>query len=226
MPDVAECDPLIACNAVRGRMAKAGAGNAGRHVTLVAVTKARNAAAIVPLLEAGQRDFGENRVQEAQEKWPPLEAAHPGVRLHLIGSLQTNKVKDALLAFDVIHTIDRESLVDVIVREQARITALRCREFFLQVNTGAEPQKGGVAPEKAEALLAYCRARGLPVTGLMCVPPAGVSAAPHFALLRTMADRLGLAGLSMGMSGDYETALRFGATHLRIGTALFGSPRI
>jgi pyridoxal phosphate enzyme (YggS family) len=193
-----------------------------RPVTLIAVSKTQPAEAILSLLEAGQRDFGENRVQEAQAKWPGLRERYPDIRLHLIGALQTNKVKEALTLFDTMHTVDRESLVDAIIKERGEGRGTRCREFFIQVNTGQEPQKSGAAPDKTAALAAYCRAVELPVCGLMCVPPVGEPPAPHFALLRALAEKLGLAHLSMGMSGDYETAVRLGATHVRVGTALFG----
>lgn len=189
--------------------------------TLIAVSKSQPAEAILPLLEAGQRDFGENRVSEALAKWPALKARYPGIKLHLIGSLQTNKVKDAVALFDAIHTVDRENLVDALVKERIR-TAEGCGQFFLQVNTGEEPQKGGVAPDKVQTLMRDCTEQKLPVSGLMCVPPADDLPAPHFALLAMLARKMDLSTLSMGMSGDYETALRLGATHVRIGTALFG----
>jgi pyridoxal phosphate enzyme (YggS family) len=196
---------------------------------LIAVSKAKPVAAIKTLLEAGQRDFAENRVQEALEKWPQLKAAYPDVRLHLIGSLQSNKAKEALELFDAIHTVDRESLVNALVKESSRLQAAGCRQFFIQVNTGEEAQKGGVTPDGLPRLMQYIQnvaggvqPTALPIAGLMCIPPADELPAPHFALLRTMAQKLKLDALSMGMSGDYETALRLGATHVRIGTAIFG----
>ncbi len=196
---------------------------AAPRIKLVAVSKAQAVEAVCALLEAGCRDFGENRVQDAMVKWPKLRAQYPDVRLHLIGALQTNKVKEALTLFDVMHTIDRVALVDAIARVQHTLPDMRCREFFLQVNTGEEVQKGGVAPSEADSLLRYCQAHSLPVTGLMCIPPADVPPAPHFALLHKMAQDFGIPHLSMGMSGDYETAIRLGATHVRLGTALFGA---
>ncbi len=196
---------------------------AAREVTLIAVSKTHPAEALIPLIEAGHRVFCENRVQEAAEKWPALRERYPDIELHLIGSLQTNKVKDALALFDVIHTVDRPSLVDAIAKERSR-HAGRCGHFLVQVNTGEEPQKGGVKPEELEELMRYTdtHASCFTVSGLMCVPPAGVPPAPHFALLHTIAHGMNLPYLSMGMSGDYETAIRFGATHIRVGTAIFG----
>lgn len=187
---------------------------------MIAVSKGQPVEAIVSLLDAGQRDFGENRVSEALLKWPALKERYPDIRLHLIGQLQTNKVKDALSLFDVIHTVDRESLADVLVKTRSREcgTALK---FFIQVNTGEESQKGGVRPDALPGLMQYTQPL-LSITGLMCIPPAGDPPAPHFALLRTLAEKYNLSHLSMGMSGDYETALRLGATHVRIGTAIFG----
>ena len=201
--------------------AQAASPAAAKKAILIVVSKTQGAEAIIPLLKAGQRDFGENRVAEASEKWPVLREQYPDIRLHLIGPLQTNKVKDALFLFDVIHTIDRESLVDALVKQRGA-DSLRTKEFFAQVNTGEEPQKAGAVPKEIGALLNYCRTRELPITGLMCIPPADELPAPHFALLRTLADKAGLGNLSMGMSGDYETALRLGATHVRVGSAIFG----
>src|SRR6185312_12391039 len=168
-----------------------------------------------PLLEAGHRVFGENRVQEAQGKWPALRCDYPDIELHLIGPLQTNKVRDAVGLFDVIHTLDRLRLAD------ALRAAGRKPDLLVQVNTGEEPQKAGVAPTDAPALIAA--AKDLPVKGLMCIPPADIAPAPHFALLAKIACEHGLAWLSMGMSADFETAISFGATHVRVGTALFRS---
>lgn len=186
---------------------------------LVAVSKAQPKEAIVPLLNAGQRDFGENRLQEALIKWPELKVAYVGVRLHLIGSLQTNKVKEALTLFDVFHTVDRAGLVDALAKYKE---LWKGKQFFVQVNTGGENQKGGVLPVHLPALLHYCHEASLPVSGLMCIPPIDDNPAPHFAFLRMLGEEHHLPFLSMGMSDDYETALRLGATHVRIGTALFG----
>lgn len=194
------------------------------HATLIAVSKTQPAEYITPLLEAGQRHFGENRVQEAESKWPALRARFAGITLHLIGPLQTNKVKQAVALFDAIHSLDRESLAQALRKEYA----LQNRQLplFIQVNTGEEPQKAGIAPAALDDFYHYAAEElGLPVTGLMCIPPAEENPAPHFAWLAHQAARLGLAHLSMGMSGDYETALRLGATHVRIGTALFGERR-
>ena len=197
------------------------AGRDPREITLVAVGKGHDAARIRPALAAGQRVFGENRVQEAAEKWPALRAAYPDLALHLIGPLQTNKVRQAVGLFDVIETVDRPKLAGALAREFAR--SERRPDCFIQVNTGAEPQKAGVLPEAADAFIAQCRDEfGLPVAGLMCIPPVDEEASLHFVLLRDIARRNGLAGLSMGMSADYRIAIAFGATHLRIGTAIFG----
>lgn len=205
---------------VTARIAKAAAlaGREAGAVTLIAVSKTQSAQAIEPLILAGHRDFGENRVQEAQGKWPALRAHHPGLRLHLIGQLQSNKADDAVALFDAIHSLDRESLVAAL--EKAMAKAGKRPDCFVQVNLGDEPQKGGCAVDALPALLD--RARDLPVAGLMCVPPEGVEAAPYFALLARLARRHGLAGLSMGMSADYESAVMIGATHVRVGSALFG----
>lgn len=192
-------------------------------VSLVAVSKMHGAEAIIPLIEAGQHLFGENRVQEAQEKWPALREAHPDVRLHLVGRLQSNKAEDAVALFDAIHSVDRPSLVSSLARAMDRLG--RRPDCFLQVNVGEEPQKGGCAPAELPDLIGAAREAGLPVAGLMCIPPEGVEAAPYFALLAATARRHGLTGLSMGMSGDYETAVTLGATHVRVGTALFGERR-
>lgn len=209
---------------VRARIARA-AREAGRdpgEVTLIAVSKTFAAEAILPLIEAGQRQFGENRVQEAAGKWPALRAAHAGIELHLIGPLQTNKLKEALGLFDVIHTLDRDRLAEALAKARAGGAALP--RLFVQVNTGEEPQKAGVGPREADAFIARCRdAHGLGVEGLMCIPPADEEPALHFALLEKIARRNGVALLSMGMSADFETAIAFGATHVRIGSALFGA---
>jgi PLP dependent protein len=201
---------------------------APKQVKLIAVAKAHPVEAMLPLLQAGHRVFGENKVQETEEKWPALRAQYPDIELHLIGSLQSNKAKEALEIFDVIETVDRPSLVDAIVK--ARGLGLeaqgRCKEFYIQVNIGEEPQKGGVLPKDLHALLHYITQcpmpNALPISGLMCVPPADKNPAPYFALMYKMAKEHRLSQLSMGMSGDFETAIRFGATHVRVGTALFG----
>lgn len=197
------------------------AGRDPAGIELIAISKTFGAEAITPLIAAGQRSFGENRVAEAQEKWPALVAATPGLRLHLVGQLQSNKAAEAVALFDVIHGVDRPSLVTALGKAMA--AAGKWPDCFLQVNIGAEPQKGGCAIADTEALLASARAAGLRVIGLMCVPPAGIEAAPFFALLHKLARRLGLSQLSMGMSADYETAVMLGATQVRVGSALFGT---
>ncbi len=190
-------------------------------ITLVAVSKLFSAEAIEPVLAAGQRVFGENYVQEAKAKWTPLRERYPDVELHLIGPLQSNKARDAVRLFDAIHTLDRESLASALAKEIAK--AGRAPRLLVQVNTGEEPQKGGVMPTEADAFIAACRERwGLPVEGLMCIPPADEPPSPHFALLTKIAARNGLTTLSMGMSADFEAAIQLGATHVRIGTAIFG----
>ena len=191
------------------------------QVTLIAVSKTHPAEAVRPLIAAGQRVFGENRVQEAQAKWPALKAETPDIVLHLIGSLQSNKAAEAVALFDAIHSVDRLSLVEALGREMTRQG--RRPDCFLQVNIGDEPQKGGCPVAELPALVDAANAAGLPVAGLMCIPPADVEPAPYFALLAKLARRHGLAGLSMGMSGDFETAVMVGATHIRVGTALFGA---
>ena len=197
------------------------AGRRADAVTLIAVSKTHDAETIRPLLAAGQRVFGENRVQEAAAKWPALREAYPDVALHLIGQLQSNKAEEAVALFDAIHAVDRESLVDALGKAIAK--SGRRPDCFLQVNTGDEAQKGGCAIGALPALLARARDAGLPVAGLMCLPPADVEPAPYFALLAKLAREVGLAGLSMGMSADYETAVTLGATHVRVGSALFGT---
>jgi pyridoxal phosphate enzyme (YggS family) len=189
--------------------------------TLIAVSKTHGAEKIGLLLEAGHRVFGENRVQEALAKWPALKADYPDIELHLIGPLQTNKVREAVSLFDVIHTLDRPKLADALKGEITR--SGRAPTLFVQVNTGEEPQKAGVAPKDAPTLIAYARDPALPLRGLMCIPPADVEPAPHFALLAKIAKAHDLPLLSMGMSADFETAIKFGATHVRVGTALFGA---
>jgi len=217
---------VIAANlaAVGGRIAAAAeaAGRAPQAVTLVAVSKTQPAAAVRAALAAGQRVFGENRVQEALAKYPALRGEFPDLELHLIGPLQTNKVRDAVAHFDAIETVDRPRLAEALAREMAR--SGRRPPCFVEVNIGEEPQKAGVLPEHADAFIADCRDRlGLPLVGLMCIPPADAAPEPFFALLREIARRNGLPGLSMGMSADYEAAIRFGATHVRVGTAIFGA---
>lgn len=202
-----------------GRSAKL-AGRAPADVTLIAVTKTHDSDAIRPLLDAGHRDFGENRVQETAAKWPALRAAYAGVRLHLVGQLQSNKADDAVRLFDVVHSVDRASLVNALARAQERVG--RGPACFVQVDIGDEPQKGGCPIAEVPKLLDAARNAGLDVRGLMCVPPAGVEGVPYFALLARMAREEGLSGLSMGMSSDYQTAVTIGATHVRVGTALFG----
>jgi PLP dependent protein len=189
--------------------------------TLVAVSKTYGEDVILPVLDAGHRVFGENRVQEAKEKWPALKARFPDIALHLIGPLQTNKAREAVELFDAIHSLDRPKLAYVLKTECERTR--RSPALFIQVNTGEEPQKAGVAPGDASGFIALCRDElQLPVRGLMCIPPADENPAPHFALLSKIARAVGLPWLSMGMSGDFETAIKFGATHVRIGSAIFG----
>lgn len=216
-------NPSERLDAVRTAIARAAAlaGRDPQAIELIAVSKTHDAAAIEPLLAAGQRSFGENRVQEAAAKWPALRAACPGVRLHLIGQLQSNKASDAVELFDVIHGVDRPSLVTALAAAMAA-TGKR-PECFVQVNIGDEVQKGGVAIGGLPALLDTARAAGLPVVGLMAVPPEGIEAAPFFALLAKLARDHALPGLSMGMSADYETAVILGATCVRVGSALFGA---
>ncbi|MGJ5065481.1 YggS family pyridoxal phosphate-dependent enzyme [Bradyrhizobium oligotrophicum] len=190
-------------------------------VTLIAVSKTFDADAIEPVIAAGQCVFGENRVQEAKAKWPPLMAAHPGLALHLIGPLQSNKAKEAVALFDAIHSVDRPSLCVALAKE---ISAQgRHPQLFIQINTGEEPQKAGIAPGDADAFIAACRTDyGLTISGLMCIPPVDEAPGPHFALTAKIAARNGLAHLSMGMSADFAIAIQFGATHVRVGSAIFG----
>jgi len=188
---------------------------------LVAVSKTVPECGVREALAVGQRLFGENRVQEAQAKFPQLKADYPDLELHLIGPLQTNKVKDAVALFDVIQTLDRVKLADALAAERDRSGT--CPRLFVQVNTGEEEQKAGVPPREAADLIGYARKLKLPVEGLMCIPPADDDAAPHFALLLKLAREQGLANLSMGMSGDFELAVKFGATHVRVGSAIFGA---
>jgi len=188
---------------------------------LVAVSKTVDEAGIREVLDAGQRLFGENRVQEAMSKFPALKNDYPDLELHLIGPLQTNKVKEAAALFDVIQSLDRPRLADALAAEREKLG--RCPRLFIQVNTGEEPQKAGVLPAETAALIAQARKLDLPLEGLMCIPPADDDAAPHFAFLAKLARDHGLANLSMGMSGDFELAVKFGATHVRVGTAIFGT---
>ena len=191
-------------------------------VTLVAISKTFGADAIAPVIAAGQRVFGENRVQEAKAKWPALKERHPDIELHLVGPLQSNKTKDAVALFDAIHSVDRPSLAEALAKEFARQT--RRPTMFVEINTGAEPQKAGVLPEDTDAFLRTCReSYGLDIAGLMCIPPADEPPAPHFALTAKIARRNGLKLLSMGMSADFPLAIAFGATHVRVGTAIFGA---
>jgi pyridoxal phosphate enzyme (YggS family) len=197
------------------------AGRDPASVTLVAVSKTHGADRVRELLDAGQRVFGENRVQEAEEKFPALKAAYPDLALHLIGPLQTNKAREAVALFDAIESVDRERLAATLAKEMTR--SGRRPDCYIQVNTGEEPQKAGVLPAELDAFVASCRdSHKLPIVGLMCIPPVDEEPALHFALLAKMAARNGLARISMGMSADYETAIRLGATHVRVGTALFG----
>jgi pyridoxal phosphate enzyme (YggS family) len=191
-------------------------------VTLIAVSKTFDGAAITPVIEAGQRVYGENRVQEAKAKWPGLMAAYPGLVLHLIGPLQSNKAKEAVALFDAIHSVDRPSICEALAKEIE--SQKRTPELFVQLNTGEEPQKAGVAPDAADAFIAACRDKyGLRISGLMCIPPVNDAPAPHFALTAKIAVRNGLKNLSMGMSADFVTAIQFGATHVRVGSAIFGA---
>ncbi|SNS72414.1 hypothetical protein SAMN06295912_11393 [Sphingomonas laterariae] len=221
--DPVAADDLPPLESVRARIARTAriAGRKPAAIELIAISKTQPAEAIAPLIEAGHRSFGENRVQEAQAKWPALKAATPGLRLHHVGQLQSNKAEDAVRLFDVIHGVDRPSLVTALATAMDR-TGHR-PDCFIQVNIGEEAQKGGCAIGDLPTLLDTARAAGLPVIGLMAVPPADTEAAPYFALLAKLARDHGLAGLSMGMSGDFETAVMLGATHVRVGTALFGA---
>ena len=210
--------------AVRDEIASAcrDAGRDPAAVTLVAVSKTFGAEDITPVIAAGQRIFGENRVQEAKAKWPPLIARNPGLELHLIGPLQSNKAREAVALFDAVHSLDRASLAEALSKEihkQSRRPVL-----FVEINTGAEPQKAGVLPQDADAFIAACRdSHGLEISGLMCIPPHDEAPAPHFALTAKIARRNGLALLSMGMSADFKIAIAFGATHVRVGSAIFGA---
>ena len=209
--------------AIRSRLsaAEARAGRKPGSVTLIAVSKVQPEDRVRAVLSAGQRIFGENRVQEAEGRWTPLRAEVPGVELHLIGPLQTNKARAAVALFDAIHTLDRPRLAETLARLAQERGA--SPSVFVQVNTGREPQKAGCLPEEADALVALARGLDLPVAGLMCIPPESKDPVPHFRSLREMAERNGLPGLSMGMSGDFESAVAEGATHVRVGSAIFGA---
>jgi pyridoxal phosphate enzyme (YggS family) len=223
LPTTGITDLMTALATVRREIATA-CRDAGRHpddVTLVAVSKTFDVEAIEPVISAGQRVFGENRVQEAQAKWPALRERHPGLTLHLIGPLQSNKAKEALSLFDAIHSVDRPSLCVELAKQTQRHG--RAPVMLVQINTGAEPQKAGVLPEHADSFIADCRVKyGLEIAGLMCIPPVDEAPAPHFALTAKIAARNELKLLSMGMSADFALAIRFGATHVRVGSAIFG----
>lgn len=200
--------------------AKAQSPIAAHQITLLGASKGQAGGVLSSFIDSGLTDFGENRVQEAFEKWPNLQKKHPNIRLHLIGPLQTNKAEDALELFDVIQTVDRPKLAEAIIKAQNEKT--KTKEFYIQVNTGEEEQKSGIMPREAAGFIKFCRDLGLNVVGLMCVPPADKQPAPHFAYLRKLALDNNLTKLSMGMSSDYETAIRMGSTCVRVGTALFG----
>src|SRR6195952_1260410 len=207
-----EYDIFRACNEARRERAS---------VTLIAVSKTFAADAIAPVVEAGQRGFGENRVQEAKAKWPGLISTYPGIALHLIGPLQSNKAKEAVALFDAIHSVDRPSICEALAKEID--SQQRRPQLFVQLNTGEEPQKAGIAPSEADGFIAACRDKyGLTISGLMCIPPVDDAPAPHFALTAKIAARNGLPNLSMGMSADFAIAIQFGATHVRVGSAIFG----
>jgi pyridoxal phosphate enzyme (YggS family) len=221
--DAAPATVVEKLSAVRARIAaaEAAAGRPRGAVRLSAVTKTFEAAAIRPVLAAGQRVFGENRVQEAKAKWAALRDEFPDIELHLIGPLQSNKVRDAVALFDAVHTIDRDKIAGAMAEEMARQG--RWPRLLVEVNSGGEAQKAGVLPEETDRFVMGCReVHGLTIDGLMCIPPADEGAAPHFALLAKIAARLGLTSLSMGMSADFETAIAFGATDVRLGSAIFG----
>ena len=207
---------------IRARIARAAqtAGRSADAVTLIAVSKKQPEERILRVLQEGHRDFGENRVQEAQWRWPGYREAFEGIRLHIIGPLQTNKARQAMELADAIHSVDRPKLANTLARLAQEIG--QCPELFIQVNTGEEEQKAGVMPAQADAFVETCRALDLPVRGLMCIPPVDEEPALHFALLARIAERNGLSGLSMGMSADFETAIALGATHVRVGSAIFG----
>jgi pyridoxal phosphate enzyme (YggS family) len=215
--------PAAALEVIRQRIAAAegAARRAPGSVRLIAISKTFDADAIRPVIDAGQRVFGENRVQEAKAKWPVLRAEFPDIELHLVGPLQSNKAKEAVALFDAIHSIDRDKIAAAVAAEMR--SAGRSLRLLVQVNTGAEAQKAGVLPEETDAFVVRCRdVHGIGIDGLMCIPPADESPGPHFALLAKIAKRNGLRSLSMGMSGDFETAIAFGATDVRVGSAIFG----
>lgn len=201
--------------------AEAASGRAPGSVTLIAVSKVQPNARVAAVLDQGQRCFGENRVQEAMGKWPDFAQSYSGLDLHLIGPLQTNKARQAMELFNAIHTVDRPKLAKTLARLAQELG--KCPDLFIQVNTGAEPQKAGILPQDADGFIADCRALDLPVAGLMCIPPVAEQASEHFIQLAEMAARNGLTGLSMGMSGDFEQAIDHGATHVRVGSAIFGA---
>jgi pyridoxal phosphate enzyme (YggS family) len=215
--------PATPLEDIRARIAQTAviAGREPSDIELIAISKTHPVERIAPVIAQGQRVFGENRVQEAQAKWPALREMHAGLQLHLVGQLQSNKAEDAVALFDAIHSLDRPSLVTALAKAMDK--GARQVPCFVQVNIGAEEQKGGCAIAEVPALLAQARGADLPVIGLMCVPPADVEAAPYFALLGKIAADNGLSQLSMGMSGDFETAVMLGATHVRVGSALFGT---
>jgi pyridoxal phosphate enzyme (YggS family) len=220
-------DPVASNLSQVGQRIAAAAQTSGRDpgdITLIAMSKGQVEQRLDDALAAGQLVFGENRVQEAQSHWTARRAARTDLELHLIGPLQSNKVRDAVALFDVIQTVDRPKLVDRLVAAFDKIGA--ARDCFVQINTGEEPQKAGIWPDAADDFIALCRKAGLPVVGLMCIPPLDEAPAPHFALLRTIAERNGVAGLSMGMSADYEMAISLGATHVRVGTGVFGARQV
>lgn len=223
---MAESDAVARLEEVRDSIARA-AREEGRNpddVTLITVSKTFEPEAIRPLLEAGQREFGENRVQEAKSKWPALKQEFPDIRLHLIGPLQSNKVREAVALFNVIHSVDRPSLARELGLAQKKLGVEQMPELFVQVNTGEEPQKAGIAPQLVDEFIRTCREDfGLSIVGLMCIPPADEPPSPHFALLKKIAKRNGISKLSMGMSGDFEQAIMLGATHVRVGSAIFGA---
>ncbi len=234
-PQIQDCSEIAtnlakvrACIEAAAKESRPATGDRARpapSITLIAVSKAQPQAAVRAALAAGHRVFGENRVQEAKAKWPELKAAWPEVELHLIGPLQTNKVRDAVALFDVIETVDRPKLARALAAEMGR--SGRRPQCYIQVNTGEEPQKSGVLPDDADHFIEYCRDEpALPVVGLMCMPPIDEEPALHFALLRDIAGRHGLGVLSMGMSDDFEIAVRFGATHVRVGAAIFGPRQV
>ena len=215
--------PQTRLTAIETRIVEAckSVGRDPSSVNLIAVSKTFDQADIRPLLQAGQRRFGENRVQESQAKWPELKSEYPGIELHLIGPLQSNKAKEAVSLFDAIHTIDRPKIAEAVASEMLKQG--KSLELFVQINTGLERQKAGIAPQDAQAFISHCRETlKLPVHGLMCIPPIEEEAAVHFAFLAKMAREVGLPRLSMGMSSDFETAIEFGATHVRVGSSIFG----